>query len=65
MGGLVSGDILLAFDAQRIADMEDLQAKVREKSHGGPVTLAVFRNGEIRQVEVNLGIGRPAQISAR
>jgi S1-C subfamily serine protease len=54
ISGLESGDILLALDAQRIADIQDLEAKVREKSHGGSATLAVFRNGAIRQIEVNV-----------
>jgi hypothetical protein len=64
--GLESGDILLAFDGQRIADNEELQLKIREMTRGRTATLAVFRDGAIQQIEVNVGEapGRVAQSAA-
>ncbi len=64
--GLESGDILLALDAQRIADTQELQLKIREMTQGRTATLAVFRDGVIRQIEVNVGEtpGRVAQSAA-
>jgi S1-C subfamily serine protease len=64
--GVESGDILLALDGQRIADAEELQLKIREMTQGRTATLAVFRDGVIRQVEVNVGPapGRVAQSAA-
>jgi hypothetical protein len=53
--GLESGDIILALNAQRIADTQDLQLKIREKTPGKTATLAVFRDGAIRQIELNTG----------
>jgi hypothetical protein len=53
--GLESGDIILALNAQRIADTRDLQLKIREKTPGKTATLAVFRDGAIRQIELNTG----------
>jgi serine protease Do len=64
-GGLESGDILVALDGQRIADAQELQLKIREIPQGKMATLGVFRDGEIRQVEVNVGeAGRVAQSAA-
>jgi len=64
--GLESGDIVLAVDGQRIADAQDLQLKIREASRRKTTTLAVFRDGAIRQIEVNIGegAGRVAQSAA-
>ncbi len=53
--GLESGDIILALNAQRIADTQDLQLKIRQKTPGKAATLAVFRDGAIRQIELNTG----------
>lgn len=53
--GVEPGDILLAVDAQRIADLQDLRIKSRQIPKRRSATLAIFRDGEIRQVEVNLG----------
>lgn len=52
--GVESGDILLAVDAQRIADLQDLRIKSRRIPEGR-ATLAIFRDGEIRQIEVTIG----------
>ena len=60
--GLESGDILLALDAQRIKDTQELQLKIGELSHVRTATLAIFRGGEIRQVEVNIG-GAPGRVA--
>jgi hypothetical protein len=64
--GLESGDILLALDAQRIADIQDLELKIREMTQRKTVTMAVFRDGAIHQIEVNVGEipGRVAQSAA-
>jgi hypothetical protein len=64
--GVESGDILLALDAQRIVDTQELQLKIREMTQGKTATLAIFRDGVIRQIEVNVGEipGRVAQSAA-
>ncbi len=53
--GVESGDILLAVDAQRIADVQDLRIKSSQVSDRRSATLAIFRDGGIRQIEVNIG----------
>ena len=63
--GLESGDILIALNGQRIADTPELKLKIREMAHGTTATVAVFRNGEIHQIEVNFGrAGSAAQSAA-
>jgi serine protease Do len=66
ISGLQSGDILLALDAQRIKDAQELQVKIGEMTHQRTATLAIFRDGEIHQIEVNIGEapGRVAQTAA-
>ena len=61
--GLESGDIILALDAQRIADTQELQLKIRQMTPGRAATVSVFRDGAIHQIEVPVGDapGRVAQ----
>lgn len=61
--GVESGDILVALDAQRIADTQELQLKLREMTHGRTATLAVFRDGAIRQIEVNVVGETPGRVA--
>lgn len=59
--GVESGDILLALDAQRITDTQELQMKLRGMSEGRTATLAVFRDGAIHQIEVTVA-ERPGRV---
>lgn len=51
--GIKSGDILLAVNGQRIADRQDLQLKIRELGQASTASLAIFREGEIQQIEMS------------
>jgi hypothetical protein len=62
--GLESGDILVALDGQRITDTRELKLKIREMTHALRATVAVFRHGEIKQIEVNFGRAGSAAQSA-
>jgi len=63
--GLESGDILVALNGQRIADARELKLKIAEMNPATTPTLAVFRHGEIHQLEVNFGkAGGAAQTAA-
>ncbi len=62
--GLESGDIFVALNGQRIADTPELKLKIRELAHATTATVAVFRNGEIHQIEVNFGRAGSATQSA-
>jgi len=53
--GLQIGDVILAVDDDEIADAADLTTTLAEHQPGDEVTLTIFRDGERRQVEVELG----------
>lgn len=57
---LVGGDIIIAFDNQTVASMEDLLGFVRAASAGNTVTLTILRDGRSTDLSVKLG-ERPAQ----
>jgi len=53
--GLKEDDILIRFEDQRLASMEQLQALVRERRAGERVALTVISAGEQREVGVEIG----------
>jgi hypothetical protein len=63
--GLESGDILVALNGQRIADTPELKLKIREMTRATTATVAIFRDGEIHQIEVHIGrVGSAGQSAA-
>jgi serine protease Do len=54
------GDIILAADGQPVPRAEDLQRVVFGKSEGDTIELEVWRNGQVRTVEVTLTV--PPQV---
>ncbi|HUS16342.1 MAG TPA: trypsin-like peptidase domain-containing protein [Chloroflexia bacterium] len=54
-GGLLLGDILIAFDGQPVTDTDDLQALLGGHRVGKSVPVDVIRAGERRQVDVAVG----------
>jgi serine protease Do len=53
--GIVPGDVLVAVDAQPIADGADLAAKIGSMAPGTTVKIGIFRNGNEHTVSVTLG----------
>jgi serine protease Do len=53
--GLQIGDVILAVDDEPIDDAADLTTTLAEHQPGDAVTLTVFRGGEERELEVELG----------
>ena len=51
-----TGDVITEADGKEIKDMVDLRSVVLAKGAGDVVTLKVWRNGEIRDVEVTLEV---------
>jgi serine protease Do len=54
-GGLQDGDIVLELDGKTVADVEDLRNRVAATRPGTEVHLVVFRDGEEKDVSVELG----------
>jgi serine protease Do len=52
---LIGGDIIVAMDAQPIANFEDLRAFMQEAEVGQIVTVILLRDGERGEVDVTLG----------
>ncbi|MER3452521.1 MAG: protease DO family protein [Acidimicrobiia bacterium] len=53
--GIRGGDVIVAFDGDRVETADDLVAATRRHKAGDRVTLTVRRGGEERRVEVTLG----------
>ena len=53
--GLKVGDIITAFDGQKVSSSSDVMLDVRTKNPGDKVTVTVNRDGEEMDVEVTLG----------
>jgi serine protease Do len=53
--GIVPGDVLVAVDAQPIADGADLAAKIGSMAPGTAVKIEILRNGNEHAVSVTLG----------
>ena len=52
---LKPGDIITAVDGRDVSTAQQLRAEIRDKKVGEPVTLDVFRKGQISQVKVSPG----------
>lgn len=53
--GLKVGDIITAFDGEKVSSSSDVMLDVRTKNPGDKVTVTVNRDGETMDVEVTLG----------
>jgi S1-C subfamily serine protease len=53
--GMRAGDVIVRFDGDEIETVEDLFAKLREVEPGDEVELAVVRDGDERELTVELG----------
>ncbi|MEE2638518.1 MAG: trypsin-like peptidase domain-containing protein [Acidobacteriota bacterium] len=49
------GDVIVSFDGERVADVEDLQQKVVDTRPGTRIELGVFRGGEPTTVPITIG----------
>ena len=54
-GGLLLGDILIAFDGQPVTDTDDLQALLHGNRVGKTVPVEVIRGGQRTQAQVTVG----------
>ena len=52
---LEAGDVIVAFDGDRVEDIEDLQQKVVDTPPGTKVALGVFRGGAPTTVDITIG----------
>lgn len=62
--GLQDGDIVTAFDGEKVSSASDLMLDVRSKNPGDTVTLTINRNGETQDVQVTLGSDESTQSSS-
>jgi S1-C subfamily serine protease len=53
--GVQLGDILISFDAQRLSDVEDLQAVLRGEAVGRPARVVFVRGGEVQEAQIRVG----------
>ena len=49
------GDVIVSFEGERVADVEDLQQKVVETRPGSVIELEVYRRGERTTVPITIG----------
>ena len=59
--GLDSGDVIVSLNGTPIRSMDDLLLQVRRQDIGDTVTLEVWRDGEIIEVEMEVGV-KPANL---
>jgi S1-C subfamily serine protease len=59
--GIVAGDVIVSLDGTPIRSMDDLLLQVRRQDIGDTVTLEIWRDGEIVEVEMEVGI-KPADL---
>jgi serine protease Do len=52
--GVLQGDVLLSIDGEPLESAGDLQQEIAERSPGDDVSLELLRNGEAREVRVEL-----------
>lgn len=62
--GLEVGDIIVAFDGQKVSSASDVTLDVRTKNPGDKVTITVVRDGQEQNVEVTLGQSDESQTSS-
>jgi putative serine protease PepD len=53
--GIKTGDIITAFNGDKVADGTELVVKVRARNPGEKVTLTIKRGSATKDVEVTLG----------
>ena len=53
--GIEAGDIIIAFDGEKVSSATDLTLDIREHNPGDNVTITVNRNGEEKSFDVTLG----------
>ncbi|MDZ4655190.1 MAG: trypsin-like peptidase domain-containing protein [Coriobacteriia bacterium] len=54
--GLATDDIIVQLDAERIRSMDDLILAVKRRSVGDVVLVKFYRNGEVTELEMTLGV---------
>ncbi len=54
-GGIAEGDVIVAFDDEPIATVEDLFGQLRRRRPGEDVVVTVVRDGDRRELDVTLG----------
>jgi S1-C subfamily serine protease len=59
--GIVAGDVIVSLDGTPIRSMDDLLLQVRRQDIGDTVTLEIWRDGAIVEVEMEVGI-KPADL---
>ena len=59
--GIEKGDIITAFDGQKVSSASDLMMDVRTKAPGDTVTITVNRDGETKEFQVTLGSDEASQ----
>jgi S1-C subfamily serine protease len=59
--GIVAGDVIVSLDDTPIRSMDDLLLQVRRHEIGERVTLEIWRDGELIEVEMEVGI-KPANL---
>jgi serine protease Do len=62
--GIQSGDVILRFDGEEIADTRELVRVVAETKVGRSVEVELFRGGEIETVSVDIGLLEEATLAA-
>jgi 2-alkenal reductase len=55
------GDVIVSVDGQKVVAESDLAQAIADKSPGDTVTLEVLRDGQVEEVEIELG-ERPTQV---
>jgi len=58
---LRTGDIIVSLDGERIRGMDDLILEVRRRRVGDSVTLELYRDGELIELEMGVGV-KPADL---
>jgi PDZ domain len=53
--GLKEHDVLVAFEDQKLVNMEQLQTLVRSKKKGDAVSLSIITGGQAKQISVKIG----------
>jgi serine protease Do len=62
--GIRQGDVILAVEGDTVDGAGDLQQEVAERSPGDEVTVSLVREGETREVDVELGQAELPRLSA-
>lgn len=63
LAGVLRGDIIMAIDSTIVKSPSDIQEKINSFRPGESVTLSVYRNGDVKKIDVTLQ-GRSNAVSA-